>query len=85
MTAQDLWEPQRQHLSRIPALGLTLDVSRMRFDAEFLRRVAPSDQRTDRRWVTTGGIFLLLEHLAANRRARAARADDPGQRTFVKT
>jgi glucose-6-phosphate isomerase len=28
--------------------------------------------------------FLLLEHLAANGRARAAAADDPGQTTFVR-
>jgi hypothetical protein len=27
MTARDLWERHRQHLSRIPALGLRLDVS----------------------------------------------------------
>jgi glucose-6-phosphate isomerase len=29
-------------------------------------------------------IYLLLEHLAANGRARAASADDPGQTTFVR-
>jgi glucose-6-phosphate isomerase len=29
-------------------------------------------------------VYLLLEHLAANRRARAAGADDPGRTTFVR-
>jgi glucose-6-phosphate isomerase len=29
-------------------------------------------------------VYLLLEHLAANGRARAAGADDPGQTTFVR-
>jgi glucose-6-phosphate isomerase len=29
-------------------------------------------------------VYLLLEHLAANGRARAASADDPGQTTFVR-
>ena len=29
-------------------------------------------------------VFLLLEHLAANRRARATSADDPGKTTFVR-
>jgi hypothetical protein len=29
-------------------------------------------------------VYLLLEHLAANGRARAAVADDPGQTTFVR-
>lgn len=29
-------------------------------------------------------VFLLLERLAANRRARAASADDPGKTTFVR-
>jgi glucose-6-phosphate isomerase len=29
-------------------------------------------------------VYLLLEHLAANGRAQAAGADDPGQTTFVQ-
>ena len=29
-------------------------------------------------------VYLLLEHLAANGRARVAGADDPGQTTFVR-
>jgi glucose-6-phosphate isomerase len=29
-------------------------------------------------------VYLLLEHLAANGRARMARPDDPAQTTFVK-
>jgi glucose-6-phosphate isomerase len=33
---------------------------------------------------STETIYLLLEHLAANGRARAKKADDPGQTTFVR-
>jgi hypothetical protein len=29
-------------------------------------------------------IYLLLEHLAANRRAVASKATDPGQITFIR-
>jgi glucose-6-phosphate isomerase len=45
MTALDLWNRHRQHLSRVPAIGLTLDVSRMRFDDGYLGRMAPAMQR----------------------------------------
>ncbi|HKB14928.1 MAG TPA: glucose-6-phosphate isomerase [Planctomycetota bacterium] len=41
----DFWGRHREHLSRVPALGLTLDVSRMRFDEDFLRRMAPAMDR----------------------------------------
>lgn len=37
MTAQQLWQRHREHLCRIPAIGLALDVSRMRFDETFLK------------------------------------------------
>jgi glucose-6-phosphate isomerase len=40
--AQDLWERHRRYLCRVPALGLALEVSRMRFDDDFLRRMAPA-------------------------------------------
>ena len=33
---------------------------------------------------STETVYLLLEHLAANGRARAGGADDPGQTTFVR-
>ncbi|MCI0745506.1 MAG: glucose-6-phosphate isomerase [Verrucomicrobia subdivision 3 bacterium] len=45
MTAADLWKRHRQHLCRVPALGMTLDVSRMRFDEGFLERMASAMQR----------------------------------------
>ena len=45
MTASNLWKRHCQHLSRVPAIGLTLDVSRMRFDEEWLERMAPAAQR----------------------------------------
>ena len=37
MTALDLWKRHRQYLCGVPAIGLTLDVSRMRFSEDFLR------------------------------------------------
>ena len=33
MTNADLWQRYQKYLCRVPALGLTLDVSRMTFDA----------------------------------------------------
>jgi glucose-6-phosphate isomerase len=45
MTASSLWKRHQQHLCRVPAIGLTLDVSRMRFDDGFLQRMAPAMQR----------------------------------------
>lgn len=42
MNATELWQRYQRYLSRIPALGLTLDVSRMRFDDGFLERMAPA-------------------------------------------
>lgn len=41
----NLWQRHRDYLCRIPAIGLTLDVSRMRFDDQFLARIAPAMQR----------------------------------------
>jgi glucose-6-phosphate isomerase len=45
MTASDLWKRHREYLCRVPAIGLTLDVSRMRFDDGFLERMAPAMRR----------------------------------------
>jgi glucose-6-phosphate isomerase len=45
MTASELWKRHRQHVCRVPAIGLTLDVSRMRFDDRFLERMTPAMQR----------------------------------------
>src|SRR5688572_14792804 len=44
MSALDLWKRHRQYICRVPAIGLTLDVSRMRFDDAFLERIAPAMQ-----------------------------------------
>jgi glucose-6-phosphate isomerase len=46
MMTMDLWSRYRQYLCRIPAIGLTLDVSRMRFNDGFLERMAPAIQRS---------------------------------------
>src|SRR5262249_29358302 len=40
MSTPILWKRYQQYLCRIPALGLTLDVSRMRFEDGFLDRMA---------------------------------------------
>jgi glucose-6-phosphate isomerase len=45
MTAVNLWQRHRQHLCGVSAIGLTLDVSRMRFDDGFLERMTPAMQR----------------------------------------
>jgi glucose-6-phosphate isomerase len=43
-TAQ-LWRRYQHYLCRVPALGLTLDVSRMRFEDDFLDRMVPAMER----------------------------------------
>src|SRR5262245_21080737 len=45
MDAAKLWQRHRSYLCRVPAVGLTLDVSRMRFDDGFLDRMPPSMQK----------------------------------------
>src|SRR5215212_1338185 len=45
MNASKLWDRYRRYLCRVPALGLTLDVSRMRFEDGFLDRMAQPMQR----------------------------------------
>ncbi len=41
MNAAELWKRYQQYLCRTPALGLSLDVSRMRFDDAFIERMKP--------------------------------------------
>jgi glucose-6-phosphate isomerase len=43
--ARQLWERYRQHLCEVPALGLALDPSRMRFDDGFLARTSGDMER----------------------------------------
>ncbi len=45
MTTSNLWKRYQEHLCRIPGLGLTLDISRMGFQADFLERMAPHMRR----------------------------------------
>lgn len=40
MTPETLWKRYRDHLCRVPALGLTLDVSRMSFGDDFVARMS---------------------------------------------
>src|SRR4051794_40413254 len=40
-----LWKRFQQHVCQVPALGLTLDISRMRFEDGFLDHMAPAMQR----------------------------------------
>jgi glucose-6-phosphate isomerase len=46
MSTPALWKRFRQHLCQVPALGLTLDVSRMRFEDDFLDRMAAPMKRS---------------------------------------
>jgi len=41
MTERDLWERYQRYLCVVPGLGFTLDVSRMRFPADYLERMRP--------------------------------------------
>src|ERR1700751_2259973 len=45
MNTRDLWKGFQQYQFQVPALGLTLDVSRMRFEDGFLDRMAAPVQR----------------------------------------
>jgi glucose-6-phosphate isomerase len=45
MTSQQLWERFQQHYCSIPGLGLSLDISRMRFGDDFFVRMEPEMQR----------------------------------------
>src|SRR5262249_51374342 len=45
MNATQLWQRHQRYLCRVPALGLALDVSRMRFDDGFLDRMTPPMQK----------------------------------------
>ena len=40
MSTSDLWKRYQQYLCEVPSLGLTLDISRMRFEDGFLDRMA---------------------------------------------
>ncbi|HET6574380.1 MAG TPA: glucose-6-phosphate isomerase [Fimbriiglobus sp.] len=42
MNATQLWQRYQRYLCRVPSLGLTLDVSRMRFEDGFLERMSPA-------------------------------------------
>lgn len=45
MDSTALWQRYQRFLCRVPALGLSLDVSRMRFDEGYFERMAPSMQK----------------------------------------
>jgi glucose-6-phosphate isomerase len=45
MNALDLWQRYTKYLTGVPAVGLTLDVSRMGFDEKFLDRMRPAMER----------------------------------------
>ena len=42
MDPAKLWQRYQRYLCRVPALGFTLDISRLRFDDGFFDRMAPS-------------------------------------------
>lgn len=42
MDPKSLWQRHQGYLSRIPALGLTLDISRLRFDDGFFEQMTPA-------------------------------------------
>ena len=46
MSRPILWKRYQEYLCRVPELGLTLDISRMRFEDGFLERMAASRPAT---------------------------------------
>jgi glucose-6-phosphate isomerase len=45
MTAQTLWQRYQENLCTVPSLGLSLDLSRMKFGEDFLAAMEPAMQR----------------------------------------
>jgi glucose-6-phosphate isomerase len=45
MNASELWNRYKTHLCRVPAVGLSLDISRMSFDDGFFARMAPAMEK----------------------------------------
>src|SRR4051812_43681952 len=45
MNAQELWNRYKKHLCRVPAVGLSLDISRMSFDDGFFARMAAAMEK----------------------------------------
>jgi glucose-6-phosphate isomerase len=45
MNAADLWKRYQQYLCTAPSIDLTLDISRMHFDDDFLQRMEPAMKR----------------------------------------
>ena len=45
MGSKSSWDRFRKYLCTVPSLGLSLDVSRMSFDDDFLRSMEPAIER----------------------------------------
>jgi glucose-6-phosphate isomerase len=45
MNAHDLWVRYKTHLCRVPAVGLSLDITRMHIDDGFFTRMAPAMEK----------------------------------------
>jgi glucose-6-phosphate isomerase len=79
MSTPILWKRLQQYLCRVPALGLTLDVSRMRFEDSFLDRMAAPMQRAfeamgalERGAIANRKFYADARRLEQYARARAA-------------
>ena len=46
MTPSDLWQRYRQYLCSVPSIGLTLDISRMRFGDGYFAEMQPMIERS---------------------------------------
>jgi hypothetical protein len=71
MNAQELWNRYKTHDCLVPAIDLSLDVSRMQIAASI--GAVKSAER----------VYLVLEHLASNGRVTMARGKQPGLTTFA--
>ena len=59
MSPEILWKRFQQYGCRVPALGLSLDISRMRFEDGFLERMAAPMQRAFEPKKVSGTLHLV--------------------------
>src|SRR6266404_6273166 len=90
MDAPELWKRYWQYLCHVDSLDLTLDISRMHFEERmvghyWLRAPQTADQIAAIVAAQSAEtIYLILEHLSSNGRAKMARSADPGVQMFSR-
>jgi glucose-6-phosphate isomerase len=92
MDSATLWQRYQRHLCQVRALGLSRDVSCMRFEDGFLDRMAPAVQDAftamdalERGAIANPDENRMVDHLVANGRTRSDGNGSPGELTFCRT